>query len=75
MALPTANPGFRLGCQESPAMGLRSAPRLALRRPGAVSGHRFGRLVSDVLDFCPLFRSHGELQSVEALISLLILLA
>jgi hypothetical protein len=56
-------------------MGLRSAPRLALRRPGAVSGHRFGRLVSDVLDFCPLFRSHGELQSVEALISLLILLA
>jgi hypothetical protein len=51
MALPTANPGFRLGCQEAPAMGLGLAPRLALRRPAAVSQHRFG--ISEVFRFLP----------------------
>jgi hypothetical protein len=53
MALPAANPGVRLGCQEAPAMGLGLAPRLALRRPAAVSRHRFG--ISEVFDFSRLF--------------------
>jgi len=51
MAPPTANPGFRLGCQEAPAMVLGLAPRLALRRPAAVSRHRFG--ISEVFRFLP----------------------
>lgn len=58
MALPPANPGFRLGCQEAPSTGLALAPRLALLRPAAVSRHRFG--ISEVFDFCRLFCSYTE---------------